>query len=96
MGKVIEVNEQLWTRLSDAAQRAGQTPERFVRTIIRGFLEAEADRALDDALRRAARSSGYKEKEAIRLVREYRNQLRTKAMGKVGDTSSSYRRSRRK
>jgi hypothetical protein len=94
MGKVIEVTETLWAGLSDAAKRARRTPENLVRGLIREYLEVDADQRQDEALRKAARSSGYAEPGAVRLVREYRNRERREAAGKVSDASAGYRRPR--
>ena len=85
MGKVIEVNEALWAKLSAAARRAGRTPENVLRGLIREFLETEDDRRLDVALAKDVQSSGYREEDSVRLVQEYRGQVRTKPVGKVGE-----------
>lgn len=96
MGKAIEVSEALWTRLSDAAKRARRTPETLLRGLIREFLEIEADRDQDEALRRVVKVSGYKERDAVRLVREYRSRVASRFAGRVSDHPSGYRRSRDK
>ena len=95
MGKVIEVNEALWAKLSEAAHREGRTPERLVRGLIREFLEAEADRELDAAIGRDVQRSGYREEDAVRLVREYRGQTRSKPVGRVSEPARRLRRTRR-
>ncbi|GEM_PF-2245669 len=94
MGKVVEINGSLWTKLSSAASRSGQTPESVLRGLIRDYLETEADRTLDAALAKDVLSSGYREEDAVRVVREYRKQVRTKPVGKVGEASRRYRRTR--
>ena len=96
MGRVIEVNESLWVGLSDVAKRARRTPENIVRGLICEYLETEADRVQDKALRRAAKVSGFKEEGAVRLVQDYRTQMRTGAATKAGDVATRYRRSRSK
>ena len=70
MGRAIEVNDALWAGLADVAKRARRTPESLVRNLIREYLEVEADRAQDKALRKAAKSSGFKEEDAVRLVND--------------------------
>jgi len=94
MGKVVEINEVLWAKLSAAARRAGRTPENVLRGIIQEFLESEDDRRLDVALAKDVQSSGYTEDDSVRLVREYRGQVRTKPVGKVGEAPRRYRRTR--
>lgn len=91
MGKVIEINEAMWAKLSAAARRAGQTPENVLRGLVREFLETEDDRRLDAALTKNVQSSGYREEDSVRVVREYRGQVRTKPAGKVGEAPRRYR-----
>ncbi len=95
MGKVIKIDETLWAELSAAARRARRTPESVLRSLIRDYLEIEEDRKADIAIRDEAQATGYREGDAVRLVREYRNQLRNKRIGKVGETTLCYRRPRR-
>jgi hypothetical protein len=90
MGKVIEINEVLWRRLSAVARRAKRTPEGLLQGLIQDFLETASDRTLDEAIARAAQSSGYREGDAVRLVREYRRQVRSKSEGKVGEPVRHY------
>jgi hypothetical protein len=94
MRKVIEINEALWVKLSAAARRAGRTPENVLRGLIREFLESEDDRRLDVGLAKDVQSSGYTEDDSVRLVREYRGQVRTKPVGKVDEAPRRYRRTR--
>ena len=91
MGKVVEINENLWARLSEAARREGRRPESVLRGLIRDYLETELDRTLDAALAAHVQSSGYQEKDAVRLVREYRRQIHAKPVGKVSEASRQYR-----
>ena len=78
MGKVIEIDEALWAKLSTAARREGKTPGRLVQRLIQDFLEAEVDRKMDAAIAREARRTGYREEDAVPLVREYRRQVVTR------------------
>ncbi len=94
MGKVVEINGALWAKLSAVAQRAGRTPESVLRRLIRDYLETELDRTLDAGLSKDVQSSGYQEGDAVRLVREYRKQVRIKPVGKVSEAPRCYRRTR--
>ena len=96
MGKVVEIDGALWVRLNDAAKQARRTPEGLERSLIREYLEVGADRALDKALREAVKSSGRKEKDAVRIVHEYRGAVRAKTASRVSDVPARYRQSRSK
>jgi len=78
MGKVIEIDEALWAKLSTAARQEGKTPRRLVQKLIQDYLETEVDRKMDAAIAREARRSGYREEDAVPLVREYRRQVVTR------------------
>ena len=96
MARVVEIGEALWVRLNDAAKQARRTPEGIVRSLIREYLEIRADRALDEAVREAVKSSGRKEKDAVRIIHEYRGAVRARTTSRVSDVSRSYRGSRSK
>ena len=57
-------------------------------------LSAEGDRKADIAIRDEVQATGYREGDAVRLVREYRSQLRIKRIGKVSEATPRYRRPR--
>jgi predicted transcriptional regulator len=92
MGKVIEIDDALWASLSTAARRERRTPETVIRGLIQDFLEIELDRKVDEAIGKDVRRSGYEEKDAVRLVREYRKQVRSRQARRVGEPSRGYRR----
>ncbi len=96
MARVVEIDEGLWVRLNDAAKQARRTPDGIVRNLIREYLEIRADQALDMDLRETAKSSGRKEKDAVRIVHEYRRAVVGKTASRVSDVSRSYQRSRGK
>ena len=76
MGRVTKIDEVLWVKLSAAARRSGRTPESVIRGLIRDFVQVETDRMLDKGIAMDVQSSGYREGDAVRLVREYRRQAR--------------------
>ena len=63
--------------------------------LIQDFLEAEVDREMDAAIAREARRSGYREEDAVPLVREYRRQVVSRQPRRVGEQAGVYRRARR-
>ncbi len=94
MGKVIEIDDALWARLSSAARRERKSPRRVVRALIQDFVEAGLDRKLDAAISRDVQRSGYGEEDAVRLVREYRSQTRARPAARARELSNRYRRRR--
>lgn len=95
MGKVIEISGVLWKELSAAAWREGRTPSGVVHRLMRDFLEVERDLALDAAIGKEVQWSGYREQDAVRLVREYRSQGVNRRAGRIREPSGRYRRPRR-
>lgn len=95
MGRVIEIDEALWARLSTAARRGRETPRRLVQKLIQEFLEADLDRRMDAAIAKEARRSGYREEDAVRLVRQYRSKEASRQPRRVGEPAGGYRRERR-
>ena len=90
MGKVVEIDDALWAKLSTVARRGKRTPETVLRGLIRDFLEIEADRTLDAAISKDVRRSGYREEDAVRLVREYRRRGQTRPARRVGEPAGKY------
>ncbi len=91
MGKVIEIDDALWARLSVVARRERKTPRGFVRALIQESLEADLDRKLDAAIAKEARRSGYREEDAVPLVRQYRKQGGSRQPRRVGEGLGRYR-----
>lgn len=67
-----------------------------VRGLIREFLEQEEDRRLDGALGGDIQRSGFQEADAVRIVHQYRKEVRRQGARNVREGSPVYRRSRRK
>ncbi len=95
MGNVIEIDDALWARLSTAARRGRETPRRLVQKLIQEFLEADVDRKMDAAIAKEARQSGYREEDAVPLVRQYRSKGVSRQPRRVGEPAGGYRRARR-
>ena len=94
MGKVIEIDDALWAELSVIARRGKRTPETVVRGLIRDFLEIKTDRALDAAISKEMQRSGYREEDAVRLVRGYRRRMQTRPARRAGEPAGKYGRGR--
>jgi predicted transcriptional regulator len=94
VGKVIEIEDALWARLSAVARRERKSPRGVVRALIQDFIEADLDRKLDAAISKDVQRSGYGEEDAIRLVRGYRSQARSGPAARARESSGQYRRRR--
>ncbi len=92
--RVVEIDDGLWAGLSTAARREGKSPRGVVRALIREFVQADLDRKLDAAISKDLQRSGYQEEDAVRLVREYRKQTRTRPVARARKSSGRYRRVR--
>ncbi len=74
------INSPLWERFRAAARSRSRDPARLLSAYMRECLERWEDQKLDDEISRQARKSGYKESDAVRLVRQHRREKkRTRA-----------------
>src|SRR5262249_6389875 len=64
----------LWPQFQDAARRRRCNPARLLTDYMRECLEIWDDQQLDDEIRRQAQASGYREEDAVELVRRCREE----------------------
>jgi len=72
------IRSELWTNFEKRARKQKKQPSELLAELLREHLETADDIALTEAMRREARKSGYKEGDAVRIVREYRAEKRKK------------------
>ncbi len=70
------IQSDLWREFEDYARSRRKQPARLLAELMREQLEIAADVALNNEIRRDVQKSGYKEKDAVRIVREYRAEKR--------------------
>lgn len=70
------IQSDLWREFEEYARSRRRQPARLLAELMREQLEIAADVALNDEIRRQVQKSGYKEKDAVRIVREYRAEKR--------------------
>ena len=70
------IRSDLWREFEEYARSRRKQPARLLAEIMREQLEIAADVALNNEIRRDVQKSGYKEKDAVRIVREYRAEKR--------------------
>jgi hypothetical protein len=70
------IQTDLWREFEDYARSRRKQPARLLAEFMREQLEIAADVALNNEIRRDVQKSGYKEKDAVRIVREYRAEKR--------------------
>lgn len=63
-------------QFEQAARSRRRNPDRMIEDFMRECLEIWEDQVLDEAIRRQAQASSYKESDAVKLVREVRGAKR--------------------
>jgi len=76
MTKEIELDSQLWDKFEQAAREQRRNPVRLLAQVMREYLEIYEDEKLFRQMQRDARKSGYKEEDAVDLVRQARREVR--------------------
>ncbi len=66
----------LWEQFQKAARQRRRSPERLLTDYMRARLEIWEDQQLDEEIRRDAQRSGYREEDAVDIVRQYRREKR--------------------
>lgn len=77
MTATIQLNRELWVKFSGLAQQKRKRPDRLLENLIAEYLSMQKDLQLDEAIRRQARKSGFKENDAVQLVQQYRQTKRS-------------------
>ncbi len=70
----IKLDAQLWEQFVQAARKRKRNPISLLTDYIREFLEIQEDRQLDEEIQAEAQSSGYREEDAVEIVRQYRRE----------------------
>jgi hypothetical protein len=78
MAKEIKVDPQLWEQFEQAAREQRRNPLRLLAEVVQEYLEIYEDEKLFRQMQRDARKSGYKEEDAVKLVRRVRQEMREK------------------
>lgn len=69
---------KLWRDFERQAQSERRQPAAVLADLLREYLEIAEDVALDEAMWRDAQKSGYREADAVKLVREHRAAKRSR------------------
>ena len=70
----IKLDAQLWEQFVQAARKRKRNPISLLTDYIREFLEIQEDQQLDEEIQAEAQSSGYREEDAVEIVRQYRRE----------------------
>jgi len=76
MTATVQLKMDLWTKFAGLAQRQRKRPDRLLEKLMADYLAIQKDLQLDDAIRQQARKSGFKENDAVALVKQYRQNKR--------------------
>ncbi len=72
MTATVQLDVNLWNQFSDLAQQKRKRPNRLLEKLIVEYLAIQKDLLLDEDIRQQARKSGFKEGDAVDLVKQYR------------------------
>ena len=64
----------LWDQFQKAARQRGRSPLRLLTEYMRARLESWEDQQLDEEMRRDAQRGGYREEDAVEIIRRYRQE----------------------
>ena len=70
------IQSNLWQEFELQVRAKRKQPTKVLAELMREYLEIQEDIALTEERRRDVRKSGYKEKDAVKIVREYRAEKR--------------------
>ena len=70
----IKLDAELWEQFVQAARKRKRNPISLLTDYIREFLEIQEDRQLDEEIQTEAQSSGYREEDAVEIVRQHRRE----------------------
>jgi hypothetical protein len=73
------IQSKLWHEFEQYARSKRKQPAKLLAEIIRDRLEIAEDVALNEAIRRDVRKSGYNESDAVKIVCEYRAEKRKRS-----------------
>lgn len=68
------MQSDLWRDFEQQVRARRKQPAKVLAELVREYLEIQEDIALTEEMRRDARKSGYREADAVKLVREHRNE----------------------
>lgn len=74
MAKDILANSPVWEQFQKAAKERRRNPVRLVTDFMRECLEVWEDQKLDEQIRRDVQKSGYREEDAVEIVRQFRRE----------------------
>jgi hypothetical protein len=72
MTATVQLDVNLWNQFSGLAQQKRKRPNRLLEKLISEYLAIQKDLLLDEAIRQQVRKSGFKESDAVELVKQYR------------------------
>ncbi|HLF82754.1 MAG TPA: hypothetical protein VI837_01110 [Blastocatellia bacterium] len=76
MERELKLDPQLQEQFAQAAREQRRNPARLLQEVVREYLEIYEDEKLFRQMQRDARRSGYREEDAVELVRQARQAIR--------------------
>lgn len=72
MTATVQLDVKLWNQFSGLVQQKRKRPDRLLEKLIAEYLAIQKNLQLDEAIRQQARKSGFKESDALHLVKQNR------------------------
>jgi len=72
MTATVQLDMDLWNKFTRLAQQKRKRPDRLLEKLITEYLEVQNDLQLDEAIRQQVGKSGFKERDAVALVKQCR------------------------
>ncbi len=76
--KEVKLNSQLWEQFEQAAQEQRRKPLQLLQQVVQEYLAIYQDEKSFRQMQREARRSGYREEDAVELVRQARQHKRAR------------------
>lgn len=72
MTTAVHIKTDLWQQFADLARQQKRQPNHLLEKLVAEYLAIQNDLQLDEAIRQQAQQTGYHERDAVNLVKQYR------------------------
>lgn len=72
MTTTVHIKTDLWKQFATLAQQQKKQPDHLLEKLVAEYLAIQNDLQLDEAIRQQAQQTGYHERDAVELVKQYR------------------------
>jgi predicted transcriptional regulator len=72
MTTTVQIKTDLWKQFAALARQQKRQPDYLLEKLVAEYLAIQNDLKLDEAIRQQAKQTGYPERDAVELVKKYR------------------------